>query len=237
MTNKIIFGFIVLMAAVTVTHAQTIIPHAGLVVSTNNADPSEEGFDYDISPKTGFTFGASYKYALGTLGKGIFSIQAGASFIQKGVKAKSTQILAQEGDWVWSLNTNEKFTINYLEVPVQARYEMGPTNFRYYVMAGPSVAYGLGGKYKATVNYSDGYFPEMTVNGKVKFGDEPEENEEDAYFDNRIDFGMQFGAGITLFQRVNVDVRYGLGLTDLMDDETSKNRVLQFTVGVPLTFK
>ncbi len=116
-----------------------------------------------------------------------------------------------------------------------------PATSRFSFIAGPSVGYGLGGKLKGTITLDDGYdIYEADLDGKIKFGEEPTSAEEDmdvAYFDNRIDVGLQVGAGVTLQNKIAIDVRYGLSLSNLSDDTDSANRVFQFTVGVPIRLK
>lgn len=54
---------------------------------------------------------------------------------------------------------------------------------------------------------------------------------------NAFDFGLQIGAGVDVSVMV-IDVRYGLGLTDLIDkrdlDTQTCYRSLQLTVGFPV---
>jgi hypothetical protein len=161
----------------------------------------------------------------------MFSIQPELNFIQKG----SQQEVSFELDG-FAVDSKVKSTINYLEVPVLARAQFGSEKTKFFVQAGPSIAYGLGGKTKLTYTMNDGedVYSE-SESGKVKFGDQPEDYDgPDAYIDNRLDFGVQVGAGVTFNERISLDLRYGLGLSDLDDDNASKNRAIQFTVAVPL---
>ncbi len=81
------------------------------------------------------------------------------------------------------------------------------------------------------------------MNGNVKFGKEPDNySGDDLYIDNGLDFGLQLGAGYKIANLIVVDVRYGLGLSNFIDkdsangidDNKSKNRSFQFTVGFPI---
>lgn len=73
--------------------------------------------------------------------------------------------------------------------------------------------------------------------GKVKFGEEPDNYGGSNKYVNEFDFGFQFGAGVKVSVFV-IDLRFGLGLTDLIDkrDLNTKtiNRSLQLTAGFPL---
>ena len=72
--------------------------------------------------------------------------------------------------------------------------------------------------------------------GKVKFGEEPHNYAGSNYYVNPFDFGLQFGAGVKV-KVVVIDLRFGLGLTDLIDKRdlsTNVNRSLQLTAGFPI---
>ena len=69
----------------------------------------------------------------------------------------------------------------------------------------------------------------------VKFGDG--EDEETLYVEKKTDFGLQFGGGVIIAEKVMIDLRYGAGLSTLFEDESVKNNVLQFTVGIPINLK
>ena len=77
--------------------------------------------------------------------------------------------------------------------------------------------------------------------GVLKFGDEPANYEgNDYYLDNSLDIGVQLGGGVKVGPII-IDLRYGLGLTNLMDepdgfsgDWLNQNRSFQLTVGYPI---
>jgi hypothetical protein len=122
---------------------------------------------------------------------------------------------------------------------VLAKFERGTGKFKYAAFVGPSIGFALGGKYNSTA-YVDNVTDETTVvyesEGDIVFY-RPEGNSGDTQFDHNIDFGIQGGVSVTLFNWVTVDARYGMGLTDINHGSESKNRLMQFTVGVPLNFK
>lgn len=159
----------------------------------------------------GFTLGMGFNLPLGS---GPLSIQPELNFIQKGSKANID---------IYS----SKLKLNYLEVPVLVKATFGETT-KFYFNAGPSIALGLGGKLKATEG-------SITEEVDVKFGDG--EDEEALYVEKKTDFGLQFGGGVVIAEKIMIDIRYGAGLSSLFEDEKVKNNVLQFTVGVPLNLK
>lgn len=138
-----------------------------------------------------------------------FSVQPGLHFLQKGLKS-------DDG------TSESKGTINYLEIPVHAKYGFGTETIRAFVMAGPSFGFGLGGK------------SEFCFNGDCQ--------EADLDFDDdgvkRTDFSLSLGAGVgfgvgegTLF----LDLRYLLGIANIDDsgddDFTISNRGFQIGLG------
>jgi hypothetical protein len=170
-----------------------------------------------VSGRTGF---------VGGLGLGIpvtadnfFMIQPEILYIQKGANFSTTGTTTRIG------NTS----VNYLELPVLAKINFGGESFRAYVNGGPSVAYALFGRTNqngAVVN--------------VTFGDDA-----DVTFNNRIDFGLQFGGGIGFKAGpgdILLDLRYGMGLSNLLNqpvagtDTEAQNRVYALTLGyaIPL---
>ena len=129
-------------------------------------------------------------------------------------------------------------------MPIQVKIKLGA---KFYFSAGPSIGFALSGKYK--VEGSVDYFDSTPT---INYEDETDVKFEAVkpvvedyglnYIPHRIDVGVQVGAGVELFGKVIVDIRYGLGLTELYGDEEHlnidvdnvKNRVLQLSVGVPL---
>lgn len=241
--RRTILTTLVLLCCVALVQAQTIIPKVGVTFGSTNAEFVNTGGvvtdGVDISSNTGFTVGAAYEIPVGELGGGKLSIQPELAFIQKGFQADASGELFLEPETGFEFTVEQSYKLNYIEVPVLVKLEFGSGNARFAPYLGPSIALGLGGKVDGAVKIDDGTdIYEVDIDGDIKFGDAPEnpgDDDFDVYLDNRLDFGLQVGVGVTLFEKVVVDLRYGLGLTDLADDEDSANRVLQFTVGVPLS--
>ena len=224
-----------LFASAASVQAQTFIPRAGITISTLQADEFVKEMDNEIQSQTGFVIGLGYAIPVGTFAKGIFSVQPELSFVQKGYKVDDSGDFAGSESY-YHLTTQQEYTINYLEIPVLAKYEFGSDKLRIALQAGPSLGFGLGGKFKSSMRVQDEFEYDDTTDteGDIRFYDSDEVNV--ASFDHNVDFGLQAGAGVTLFERIALDVRYGMSLTNLNHEEKSKNRVLQLSVGVPLRF-
>jgi opacity protein-like surface antigen len=212
-------------------HAQTFIPKGGLTLSKIAAD-DDDGQKFN----PGLTIGVAFNLPMSE----VFSVQPELSFIQKGGRATASE---EFGDFSYSAKS--KVSLNYLEIPVLLKATFGEST-KFFFTAGPSLGIGLGGKFEIKTTVMDqNISTSQTFDGKVKFEEEPEEDDEELdvlYVDNRLDFGMQLGAGVIIADKVMIDLRYGLGLSSLNDevedeDTKAQNRVIQFTVGVPIKLK
>lgn len=157
----------------------------------------------DLGAKTGFLLGAVYNMGL----TDNLSIQPELLWMQKGGTAEATGLGKTET------------VMNYLEIPIMARYTFGGESLGVYINAGPSIGFGLSGKQENGGNETD-----------VEFGGDDDQSK-------RIDFaigaggGLTFGiAGLSAF----LDLRYNLGLSSLTNVDTFdvKNRGIAISVGL-----
>ncbi len=191
----------------------SLIPKAGITLSTISYDEEPNGQE----SKIGFVGGAGVEIGIV---KNFFSVQPELLFIQKGERYDTRGVKTSA-------------TLNYLELPVLAKISVGSPSIKGYLNAGPSLGLGLTGKQKIEGGEDDG-------ETDIRFGDPT--NDGRRYLDNRFDFGVQFGGGVNLGLgpgAVIADVRYGLGISDLNDEDKSKNRTFAFTLGyaIPLSGK
>ena len=110
------------------------------------------------------------------------------------------------------ITTNESsLRLNTLELPVLARLHMG----RFYVNAGPSIAYNMSGK-----NTMGDLSTKLSFNGTG------------GGF-KRWDAGVQMGGGVEFpfkQKRIAIDIRYSYGLTDISYDREIHNRAVMVSV-------
>lgn len=217
--KKLLLVGLVMVLGTSAFAQMTVIPKAGITYSSIHI--SDDMLDGEDGPdsKIGFMLGAALEIGLNEK----FAVQPELVFIQKG---------AQSEESAGGETLKQTLTINYLEVPVLFKAKFG----KFYANAGPSFAFGLGGKDKWEYT-APGISEEEEYD--VKFGDDPG-NTDDTYFDNAFDLGFQLGVGYQVGPVV-LDLRYGLGLSNLNDepdgfsgDWAIKNRSLQFTVGFPI---
>jgi len=114
--------------------------------------------------------------------------------------------------------TDVYLALNYVEIPIDFAFKMGSGNFAFSV--GPYLAFLTKAK-----NY-DLSGTELDLN---------------TYFTsptyNEIDYGLNFGGSILIAGKFNLDVRYGMGLSDVSTeyydaDNIRVNAALQFSFGL-----
>ena len=169
------------------------------VVSTNlnyggsNSDLS----DYKKS-NNGIQAGASFQAGITPY----FSLVSELYFMRKGGKLKADNPLT---------NSGSTLHLNTLELPMLARFHFG----KFYVNAGPSIAYTLSGDWKIN---------DKTT--KLSFN-----NSTEGY--KRFDAGIQAGGGFEFpfkQRRIALDIRYNYGLTNISYNKEMYNRAVMISV-------
>jgi hypothetical protein len=205
--------------------AQMFIPRAGISLAKIDGDDNT-----GIKQRLGFAFGVAYVKPL----KGAFSFQPELLFVQKGAKLDYSE--SEPG--IYRIDLSGKLVINYLEVPllINADLPTNSPNFKVFLIAGPAFAIGLGGTTEVNFYYEEdgSVIIDEELSGKVKFGDPPANDSSGDAYVNRFELSLQLGGGIIIKDKFLIDLRYGIGLTDLADDDTSRHRVFQATIGIPI---
>jgi hypothetical protein len=156
-----------------------------------------------------------------------FALQPELHYLQKGAALESTTL----GEDNFSVDMK----VNYLELPVLAKFLIGEQHLKADIFAGPSLGYALDGKY--TFNIGG-----IESSEDIKFDNDYDANGEK---DNRIDFSAVFGAGLQLGLgkgSLLLDGRYSLDFTDFTKFENGEpagydptyNRGVAFTLGYML---
>jgi hypothetical protein len=212
----------------TLAEAQTFIPKAGISLAEIDAEDNT-----GVKQRLGLSLGIAYNMPI----KGAFSFQPELLFVQKG--AKLDYSISEPG--FFKVDLSGKIIINYIEVPllVHANLPTNSSNLKFYLAAGPAVAIGLGGKTEINlyVEEDGDVIIDEKISGSVKFGDQPANDESGDAYIKRVEISAQIGAGFIIKDKFIVDFRYGVGFTNLYDDEKSKNKVFQATIGMPLMRK
>jgi hypothetical protein len=136
----------------------------------------------------GFAAGITAKLPVGNH----FTIEPGLNFLQKGGKDKQDQYTAN-------------VTLDYLEMPVNLVYNTGGKSGKFFIGAGPSIAYAVFGKVKAE---NGG----VAASVKLKFGNGPDDDLKP------MDLGANFITGYRLWNGIVFGANYNIGLSNLMTD-------------------
>jgi hypothetical protein len=185
-----------LVAAPAAAHAQgmQLGAKAGLSVATQETSGPDGGDSLD--PRYGVVAGAFWTLPLGSW----LDLQVEGLYVNKGAR-------------VTLFGVKSTAVIDYVEMPVLARVRFGSGHVRYYGAGGPSTAFRIKAKTRAT------------------FGDATEELDisDDV---EAIDFGVAAGGGVEI-GRLVIDARYTYGFTDIDKDAKSetRNRAIAVTAG------
>lgn len=147
-----------------------------------------------LSPQVGVSFQAGITSH--------FSIVSEIYFIMKGGKMESNNPLTADKSILRFYTT---------ESPLLARYHFG----KFFVNAGPSLAYNIAGKIKSDESSSSLSFTNSSGGFK------------------RLDAGVQVGAGYNFRikqKHIGLDVRYSYGLTNISYDQEMYNRYLNINI-------
>ena len=198
--NKKFFS-ILLAVVLTASYAQAQITfgaRAGLNLTNVWGDDTD-----DIKFKPGFQIGVVADYALSNE----LSIQPGLLFAQQGFQFKED-------------NDYDKYTLNYLQIPINAQYKLDLGGMKAFVQAGPYLGFGIGGKNKWKY---DG----EKDDDKIKFGNGNDDNF------SPLDFGLGLGVGLQ-FSNIQVGVGYNLGLANITHKDYKDNFKVR-NMGLALT--
>jgi hypothetical protein len=110
-----------------------------------------------------------------------------------------------------------KVLVDYLEVPVLARFSMGGGRLAYYAAGGPFVAVRLRARTRTTF---DSATEEIDVSDEVQ----------------RVDYGLAAGGGVE-FGSLVVDGRYTHGLKDVDKDTSDRVKVTNRSISITLGFR
>ncbi len=157
--------------------------------------------DGDADVRTGFIGGLVIDLGLPLLPLGV---ETGLYYSQKGSSDESN-------------GTSGTFKLDYLEVPVLAKFSLGPPGpISPSFVIGPYAGFLLNSEFEGENEFGS---------GTINLDDDTES----------IDFGFIAGVGVDFnlgLTKVNVQTRYGYGLVDVFEDESSKNRALSITAGI-----
>lgn len=154
----------------------------------------------------------------------MFSIQPGLTLLGKGAKNKFSE--SYNGS---TYTSTDKLSTMYIELPVNAIVNFNAGSGKIFVGAGPYYGIAISDKNKSKYTV-DGQT--STEEEDIKFGKGDDKDLK------RGDFGLNFLAGYQLSNGFNIHAGYGLGLSNINNEDSgsykASNRV--FSVGVGFSF-
>ncbi|MBX2898068.1 MAG: PorT family protein [Cyclobacteriaceae bacterium] len=224
----------VFVAGSSMAQAQFLLPRAGATFSwVQFDDPS-----LTQTEKQGFTFGLGYNFKISNR----ISIQPEFNFIQKGFSSSETYTVYPYGGGYYDVSVMDKKGLNYLQLPLLGKVTLG-NKIKVFLNAGPALGFGLSGKGSYSYNtegvdgLGDPISANVNIDYKVIFKEAPLGYEgEDDYIKERIDVSAQFGLGISLFDKVILETRYGHSISSFNTYPKMQHRLWQITIGVPIRF-
>jgi hypothetical protein len=202
--KKIILLAIILTVFKNTMHAQTSFGiQAGITSAFING--RLDGLTLSSDAKAGFTAG----FTTSSLIEKHWSIRPELNFTQKGAVINFT-------DEAIKYNT----TFNYLELPVNMVYSF---KGKFFLGAGPTIAYALSGKYKITGMY--------TESGDLKFG-----SGSDADY-KPVEFGFNILAGYQLASGIFFTANYNAGISNISADDSEKDHSSYLGLRIGYMFK
>jgi len=204
--SAILAGFLLIAGLPGTSQAQLPISF-GIKGGVNIANISFDDID-ENDPRTGFTIGAVLDIGIPMFPVGI---ETGLYYSQQGTTFSFSETI--EGITVTADGTTK---LDYLTIPVLAKVNVGPPGpFSPHLLAGPYAAFVLNAEQEASF---------MGQTETVDISDEVES----------MDFGLTVGLGADfnlMVTKISVQGRYSFGLTDIFEEEGSKNRVISLVAG------
>ena len=169
--------------------------------------------DVESGRRSGFMVGG---FAVVDFG-GPFALQPELRYIQRGYTIDLTTSAGGQ-----SFSADGTLKLDYIDIPVLARFEFPSGGITPHVIAGPTVGFNVTSE------------AEFEAQGQSQTTDQSDGT-------SGTDFGLEFGGGVDFglgLGTVTIDARYGLGLSNIIDANNTNlsvsNRALMVTAG--LTF-
>lgn len=216
-----------LLLTATFSYAQVSVgAKTGVYTSFLDVTDAAEGLTQNVEGLTTPTFGIVTEIGLGEN----FAFQPELLYTTKGFKI-SEGVNINLGGLPIPAGVTARTKINYLEVPLLAKYKFGTEGLRFNIAAGPVVSYAVNGQLDTRANLLFDINP-LKTNIDL-----------DALNYERLEVSASIGAGIeyeTSGGALFADARYVHGFSDLYNapvvDLNLKNRGIGMTVGYKMNF-
>lgn len=216
-----------LLLSTTYSFAQVSVgAKAGIYTSFIDVTDAAEGLTQNVEGLTTATFGIVSEIGLGEN----FAFQPELLYTTKGFKV-SEGLNINLGGFPIPAGVTASTKINYLELPLLAKYKFGNEGLRFNITAGPVVSYAMNGQLDTRANLL------LDINPIKTNIDLDALNYERLEVSASIGVGMEYETGGGAFF---ADARYVHGFSDLYNapvvDLNLKNRGIGVTVGYKVAF-
>jgi hypothetical protein len=226
MTNRSCFCFLLAISGVFYgrnSQAQMSIGfHAGLLITNVDKTPldANEPVPENIS---GFQVAVPFEFAMGK----VLALQPEIMIGSHGALQQSNSDVTQLGIRTVS-SLKARYQVNTLEIPLLLKLKFGPEALKFHVLAGPSIGFGLSGKFRTQTSIfstlSNGFVlldekSDQTLNAKfVSEGYQANAVAADEFAVTQANLNAHFGAGVSINlggPYLFLDGRFIQGLSDL----------------------
>ncbi len=175
-----------------------------------------ETWESEYDSKFGFLIGGVAEIPVSSN----FTFRPELNFIQKGFKES-------ESEAGYSYET--KATASFIELPLNFVYNVAAGSGTFFVGAGPSIGFGIGGKVKSEMSFGGETESEET---DIKFDGDDEATDDNVHLKS-LDFGANILAGYKMSNGLFFSLGYSKGFSNLSPYENSsfKTSGVQLKVG------
>ena len=212
----------------TCAKAQTTFGINGSIIGANmtsKSDDPDEDFG-DFKTRLSWSLGVTARVPLSE--RFVFLPQL--NLLSKGGKFDETTTEDIGGGQMVTFQVKGDAKLNYLELPLNFVYQSN----KFFIGAGPSVSYGLGGDFDGRVTYTFmGQTESESFSANVKFdGKKSEDTDDEAVHLKALEFGANFITGYTLNNGIAINAKYNHGLSNIDPNEGSESKNRYFGLGV-----
>jgi len=208
--KKSLFAFLALTITCLGSQAQNTRFGVQAGAAFANYNFKSDGQSDNASTKVGLTLGLLVHTPISEH----FVFEPAVNFVQKGTKQKET---------ISGQTAETTITTNNIEIPFNFVYNSATQGGRFFIGAGPSVAFSMSGKIK----YKD---PTTEVTQSLNFGSSTDDDLKG------FDFGINFLAGYGFTNGLFIAANYNMGLSNLAVDGDNNNSVKSNYFGVRLGY-
>jgi hypothetical protein len=232
---KKVFIVLALFTGTAVCAQTTFGIHGNVISAKMNTDSEDDEEFGDFKSRISWKLGVVADVPLSSN----FSFMPQLNVLSKGAKIDMSGSEDFGGGIMFNYKVKGNVKLTYLELPLNFVYKAPAGAGQFYIGAGPSVSYGLGGDVdlKATVSYNGATETESET-ANVKFdGKKAEDAEDDDVHFKAVEFGANIIAGYKLPMGLLINAQANIGLSNIDPNEGASSKNTYFGLGVIYFFK